>query len=107
MMKRLPQVISRDDFDRLISRPSKTASDRPSYGRLIAAMYDCGLRVSEVCNLAPGDLIRTGTNAQSRQRVGPFSDARPIEERRRFGYASTRLMYASRLSPFSRSGCAP
>src|SRR5687767_13564509 len=28
-------------------------------------MYDCGLRVSEVCNLAPGDIIRTGSNAQT------------------------------------------
>lgn len=65
MNRRLPQVIDRDDFDRLLAQPSRSAPTGVRNAAILAAMYDAGLRVSEVCDLAPQDVIRTGSNAHS------------------------------------------
>lgn len=63
--RRLPQVVSDPDFDRLARMPSKTAPTGIRNAAILAVMRGAGLRVSEVCNLSPNDLVRTGTAAQT------------------------------------------
>jgi integrase/recombinase XerD len=63
--RRLPQIITRDEWERLIAQPSKHAPTGVRNAAVMHAMYDGGLRVSEVCDLAPQDVIRTGSNAHS------------------------------------------
>jgi len=63
--KPLPQIITRDDWERLIAQPSKRAPTGIRNAAILHAMYDAGLRVSELCDLAPQDVIRTGSNAHS------------------------------------------
>lgn len=63
MSRRLPQVIDREDFDALLAVPSKQAPTGVRNAAILAVMYDAGLRASEVCDLAPGDLVRRGKGA--------------------------------------------
>jgi hypothetical protein len=65
MSRRLPQIVDRDDFDRLLAAPSRSAPTGVRNAAVLAAMYDTGLRVAEVCDLSPQDVIRTGSAAHT------------------------------------------
>lgn len=65
MGARLPQVITAAEYERLLARPSRRAPTGIRNAAVLAVMWDAGLRVSELCDLAPGDVIRSGSNAQS------------------------------------------
>ncbi|HEV2773756.1 MAG TPA: hypothetical protein VGV57_13190 [Thermoleophilaceae bacterium] len=54
--KRLPQILDGDDFDRLLAQPSRTAPTGVGNAAAIAAMYDTGLRVAEVCRERGGTM---------------------------------------------------
>jgi integrase/recombinase XerD len=64
MAARLPQVITMAEYERLLAQPSRRAPTGIRNAAVLAVMWDAGLRVSEVCDLAPGDVLRTGGNAQ-------------------------------------------
>lgn len=63
MAKRLPQTITAAEYERLLKMASRRAPTGIRNAAAMAAMWDCGLRVSEVCNLAPQDVVRTGPQA--------------------------------------------
>jgi integrase/recombinase XerD len=65
MARRLPQTITRADYERVLAMASKRAPTGVRNAAMLGVMWDTGLRVSEVCALAPADLIRTGSNAPS------------------------------------------
>ena len=44
MVKRLPQIISPADYERLLREPSRRAPTGRRNAAIIAAMWDCGLR---------------------------------------------------------------
>ena len=64
-MTRLPQIITTIEYERLLAQPSPKAPTGIRNAAVLAVMWDAGLRVSEVCDLAPGDVIRTGSNAHT------------------------------------------
>lgn len=64
-MRRLPKTVEREDFDRLLAQPSRSAPTGVRNAGVLAAMYDTGLRVAEVCDLSPQDVIRTGKAAMT------------------------------------------
>src|SRR4051794_40201550 len=68
MVKRLPQVIDRADFERLLAQPSRRAPTGMRNAAMLAAMWDAGLRVAEVCDLAPQDIV--GRSQELRVRRG-------------------------------------
>jgi site-specific recombinase XerD len=55
-VKRLPQVIEREQWERLAGQPSRRAPTGIRNLAILHAMYCAGLRVSEVCALSPRDL---------------------------------------------------
>jgi integrase/recombinase XerD len=63
MARPVPQVIDREDFNRLLAVPSRRAPTGIRNAAVLVVMYDAGLRVSEVCDLVPGDVIRRGKGA--------------------------------------------
>ena len=65
MAGRLPKTISPAEYERLLAQASRRAPTGIRNAAALGTMWDCGLRVSEVCGLAPGDLIHTGSNTQS------------------------------------------
>jgi site-specific recombinase XerD len=67
-MKRLPQVIDREDFERVLAQPSRRAPTGIRNAAMLAAMWDAGLRVAEVCDLAPEDVV--GRSQELRVRRG-------------------------------------
>jgi integrase/recombinase XerD len=62
---RLPKVITAAEYERLLAQASRRASTGIRNAAVLAVMWDAGLRVSEVCGLAPGDVARTGSSAQT------------------------------------------
>jgi integrase/recombinase XerD len=58
-------VISPAEFEQLLAQPRRRAPTGSRNAAVLSVMWDAGLRVSEVCDLAPGDLIRSGGNAQT------------------------------------------
>jgi site-specific recombinase XerD len=78
VVKRLPQVIDREQWERLARQPSKRAPTGVRNLAVLHAMYFAGLRVSEVCALAPRDLkkqdmtlrVRLGKGKRDRSNLG-------------------------------------
>lgn len=82
--KRLPRAISRDDIQRLLSEPSKSASPKSQRDQaLLELLYATGMRVTELVSLDVEDLnlssgsvgigkIQKGSN-DSKERVIPIS----------------------------------
>jgi integrase/recombinase XerD len=78
--RRLPEVLSTDEIDRIISTFDSATDLGVRNVAMIEAMYSCGLRVSELVTLRLGDLffddgfIRV-TGKGDKQRLVPVSDA--------------------------------
>ena len=78
--RRLPEVLSREDVDRLLSQPSGTEPAALRDRALLEVMYACGLRASEAVGLEVGDLdFETGVlrarGKGSKERVVPIGSA--------------------------------
>jgi integrase/recombinase XerD len=56
LSRRLPSVLSRDEVLRLLSAPDETTPRGIRDAAMLSTMYAAGLRVSELTNLALGDL---------------------------------------------------
>lgn len=54
--RRLPRAYSFEEIDRLLSMPNTATARGLLHGAMMQLMYASGLRVSELCNLARGDL---------------------------------------------------
>ena len=82
--RHLPDVLSVDEIDRIISQIDLTTKEGQRNKAMIETMYSCGLRVSELCSLKMEDLfldegfIRV-TGKGSKQRLVPIS-GRAIHE---------------------------
>ena len=76
--RHLPDVLSVDEIDRIISQIDLTTKEGQRNKAMIETMYSCGLRVSELCSLKMEDLfldegfIRV-TGKGSKQRLVPIS----------------------------------
>lgn len=68
--RKLPHAINRLEYERLLAEPSQRAPSGKRNRAMIAAMYLAGLRVSEVCGLAPRDLRPTADPPTLRVRGG-------------------------------------
>ena len=92
--RRLPTTISPAEFERLVAAPSTKAPTGLRNAAAIAAMYHCGLRVSEVVGLSPRDIdlearelrVRNGKGGRDRDlpipaaaipHLASWADARP------------------------------
>ena len=82
--RHLPDVLSVEEIDRIISQIDLTTKEGQRNKAMIETMYSCGLRVSELCSLKMEDLfldegfIRV-TGKGSKQRLVPIS-GRAIHE---------------------------
>ena len=82
--RHLPDVLSVDEIDRIISQIDLTTKEGQRNKAMIETMYSCGLRVSELCSLKMEDpfldegFIRV-TGKGSKQRLVPIS-GRAIHE---------------------------
>jgi integrase/recombinase XerD len=63
--RRLPQTITREQFDAIAAVPSRDAPTGIRNAAALVLMYDCGLRVEEVCQLSPHDRVLTGPSAHT------------------------------------------
>ena len=70
MSRRLPQTISDEEFDRLLDQPSRRAPTGVRNAAILAVMWNAGLRVSEVCDLAPQDRIAKDQTLRVRRGKG-------------------------------------
>jgi site-specific recombinase XerD len=79
--RRIPGIISREEFDQILRKASRTAPSGLRNRAALLLMWDAGLRVSEVCDLAPGDVsLKAATIAVrhgkgDRARVVPAPDS--------------------------------
>jgi integrase/recombinase XerD len=79
--RRIPGIISREEFDQVLRKASRTAPSGLRNRAALLLMWDAGLRVSEVCDLAPGDVsLKAATIAVrhgkgDRARVVPAPDS--------------------------------
>ncbi len=77
--RHLPDVLTVDEIDRIISQIDLSSPEGQRNRAMIETMYSCGLRVSELCSLKMEDLfledgfIRV-TGKGSKQRLVPISD---------------------------------
>jgi site-specific recombinase XerD len=77
-MKRLPVVITPDDWQRLTAQPSRRAPTGKRNLAMLHTMYMAGLRVSEVAALSPRDMnsdamtlrVRNGKGGKDRSNLG-------------------------------------
>jgi len=77
-VKRLPQVIDREQWERLARQPSKRAPTGMRNLAILHAMYFAGLRASEVCSVSSRDLnkremtlrVRLGKGKRDRSNLG-------------------------------------
>ncbi|MBR4810542.1 MAG: site-specific tyrosine recombinase XerD [Bacteroidaceae bacterium] len=82
--RHLPDVLSVDEIDRIISQIDLSVREGQRNRAMIETMYSCGLRVSELCSLKMEDLfldegfIRV-TGKGSKQRLVPIS-GRAVKE---------------------------
>lgn len=82
--RHLPDVLSVDEIDRIISQIDLSVKEGQRNRAMIETMYSCGLRVSELCSLKMEDLfldegfIRV-TGKGSKQRLVPIS-GRAVKE---------------------------
>jgi site-specific recombinase XerD len=92
MASRLPEVISRDEADRLMRQPNRATVTGARNAAMLATMLHAGLRVSEVVNLAPLDVrwSETGRGAVIEVRAGKGEKDRVIPIR-----ASTESLLAT------------
>lgn len=102
-MKRLPKVITPEEWERLAAQPSRRA---PSGKRNLAAlhvMYMAGLRVSEVCSLSPRDLnmramtlrVREGKGNKDRNNLGLPADTLAVIERWQVVRRDSRFLFCT------------
>jgi site-specific recombinase XerD len=79
--RRIPGIISREEFDQILRKASRTAPSGLRNRAALLLMWDAGLRVSEACDLAPGDVsLKAATIAVrhgkgDRARVVPAPDS--------------------------------
>jgi site-specific recombinase XerD len=88
-VKRLPQVIDRDQWERLVKQPSGRAPTGIRNRAILHCMYFAGLRVSEVCSLSPRDLsnkemtirVRLGKGRRDRNNLAVPAETWAVLER--------------------------
>src|SRR5229473_2807677 len=65
--KRLPEILSPDEFRRILAQAYK---DRGSYGLIVRTLFETGLRVSELVGVEAGDVDFTERTVRVRQGKG-------------------------------------
>lgn len=109
MARRIPQTITQQEFDRLLRQPSRRAPTGVRNAAILAVMWDAGLRVSEVCALAPADVkdgtirVRRGKGGSDRANLGVPTGTWALLERWRGVRPSSRWFFCTlggnQLSP--------
>ena len=56
--QRLPEVLSREEMDRVLSAPRADEKGGVRDRCMLELLYACGVRVSELCGLSVGDVDR-------------------------------------------------
>jgi len=118
--RRLPNVLSRMEVERLLSAPSETTASGMRDAALLELLYSCGLRVSEALGLTFDDLALAETFVRVRgkgdkERLVPFGDraaerlGKYLAEGRphlaRTGRPVPALFLNGRGTPLSRVAC--
>jgi integrase/recombinase XerD len=70
MARRLPKTITVEEFEAILRQASRRAPSGVRNRAILWAMWDAGLRVSEVCDLAPGDVRRRSMTLRLRHAKG-------------------------------------
>lgn len=76
--RRLPTTIGEDDFQAILAELPQTSATRLRNRAILHCMFDAGLRVSELCALAPGDVNRRNATLRvfgkgRRERIVPLT----------------------------------